>query len=547
MKPRMPDPIALSPSEQLRQESILVGCVAAVLSFIALAYCTRHGMLLLFGDAVAHLHIARRLGDSLYPGFRQLGSVWLPFPHLLMYPLAQSMHLWQSGLAGAPPSMLAYVLGVAGMYRLARTALPVSSALLAAIFYGLNPGLLYLQTTAMTEPIFLAQMVWTAVFVAEHRQASSEPESPGCERRLIRALLGAALVLLTAIYTRYDGWIYAALAWCLLAWQTQNGRLWKARSGGAFLLCTAILAAAPLCWLAYNAKQFGDPLDFMRGPYSARAIDAKTSAAGAGHYPGWHKMPVALLYFMKAAELNATNHWCADLLLVLTLAGTYFAVRRFSALRGAFLLFWLPAPFYMYSVAYGSVPIFIPGWYPHGWYNTRYGLELLPVFALGVACCAQQAADWLKQNNPQFTPYIAVAVAVVFVANDYALMRERPLVLGEAYVNSSTRIPFEKALAKALNELPSTGLILMYASDHVGALQRAGIPLMRTINDSDWLLWQNALKHPAASATYVVALDGDAVAQAVKADGDGLTLLDVICSTGQPCARIYRSTIPRTY
>ncbi len=49
------------------------------------------------------------------------------------------------------------------------------------------------------------------------------------------------------------------------------------------------------------------------------------------------------------------------------------------------LLLWIPLPFYAYSVAYGSVPIFIPLWWPHSWYNTRYGMEMLPVFALSLA------------------------------------------------------------------------------------------------------------------------------------------------------------------
>ncbi len=535
-----------SPAARLRQECVLVGCAAAIFSFIALAYCTRHGMLLLYGDAVAHLHIARRLGDSLYPGFRQLGSVWLPLPHLLEYPFAQSMQLWQNGLAGAPPSMLAYILGAAGMYRLARIALSAQFALLAALFYALNPGLLYLQTTAMTEPIFLTEVVWAAVFVAEHGRAAQWPASIARERVLSRTLTAAALVLAAAVYTRYDGWVFAALAWCLLAWHTYRFQLFKGRSGGAFLLCTAILFAAPLGWLAYNAKQFGDPLDFMRGPYSAAAIDAKTSAHGAGHYPGWHNIPVAALYFAKAAELNATTRWFADVLLIAALAGTALSVRG-RYLRGTFLLLWIPLPFYMYSVAYGSVPIFIPGWYPHGWYNTRYGLELLPVFALGLACLAAEGAGWLRVRRPRAAAFATVTVAFLIVLNDAVLMRARPLVLGEATVNSRTRIPFEAGLARALDELPPVGIILMYTSDHVGALQRAGIPLARTINDSDWLLWRHGLSDPAHSARFVVALDGDAVAAAVQTHADGLQLLQVICSTGQPCARIYESTVRRSF
>ena len=534
-------------SAALRQEYVLVGCAAAILSFLALAYCARHGMLLLYGDAVAHLHIARRLGDSLYPGFRQLGSVWLPLPHLLMYPFAQSMHLWQSGLAGAPPSMLAYILGAAGMYRLARMALPVPGALLAAMFYALNPGLLYLQTTAMDEPIYLAEMVWAAVFVAEHARASLEPESPARERLLRNALLGASLVLFAAVFTRYDGWIFAALAWCVLAFHTFRSGSLRQRSGGAFFFCTALLLAAPLCWLAYNAKQFGDPLDFMRGPYSAAAIDAKTSAHGPGRYPGWHNPPIALLYYAKAAELNATTHWFADLLLAASVAGAALAARARRGALAPLLLLWIPLPFYTYSVSYGSVPLFIPSWYPHGWYNVRYGLELLPAFALSLAWLVVEAVAWLRVRRPRFAAPALALVALLLVLNDVVLLRERPLVLGEAVVNSRTRIPFEAGLARALDRLPPAGLILMYTSDHVGALQQAGIPLARTINDSDWLLWRHALKDPARSARFVVALDGDAVAQALQAHGQGLTLLDVICSTGQPCARIYESTVHRVF
>ena len=34
-------------------------------------------------DARAHLVVARRVVDSLTPGWRQLGGVWLPLPHLI--------------------------------------------------------------------------------------------------------------------------------------------------------------------------------------------------------------------------------------------------------------------------------------------------------------------------------------------------------------------------------------------------------------------------------------------------------------------------------
>ena len=109
----------------------------------------------------------------------------------------------------------------------------------------------------------------------------------------------------------------------------------------------------------------------------------------------------------------------------------------------------------------------------------------------------------------------------------------------EAVENSRTRIPFERTLANWLRMLPPGKTLLMYTSEHIGAVQRAGIPLRDIINEGDYYEWSAALKDPAAKADYVVALDGDAVAKAVAAHPQGLTLLEMICSTGQPCARVY--------
>ena len=101
----------------------------------------------------------------------------------------------------------------------------------------------------------------------------------------------------------------------------------------------------------------------------------------------------------------------------------------------------------------------------------------------------------------------------------------------------------EAAYARALEQLPPQGQILVWTSDHIGAFQRAGIPLRRTINESDYYQWIPALQHPAQSAAFVVTADHDAVAKAVEAHPQGLTLLNIVCSTGQPCIRFYRSNI----
>ena len=540
-------------ARSLRHEAIFGGMVAALFSVLAFRYCFPRNMLLLYGDAVAHLHIARRLIDSLNPGIRQIGSVWLPFPHLLMMPFAARMAWWQNGIAGAIPSMACYVLSVAGLWRLARYWLRPAGAVVAALFFALNPGLLYMQTTAMNEPVFLCQMIWAALFLMAYMRALGAESQAGQNlalqdeqsRRAVRALTACGIVLVTAIFTRYDGWIFASIVWLIALYALWRFREWRSPIGGAFVLFTAMLVTAPALWFAWNARQYGDPLDFMRGPYSAKAIDARTSTPGAPHYPGWHSLRVAALYYIKSAEMGAVPLAWANRLLLLVLAGSIAAMLQWRKQNiTPMLLLWLPLPFYAYSVAWGSVPIFIPLWWPHSWYNTRYGMEMLPIFALSLGFLVAWLMTLTEKRWPRWAPLLLLAVIVLIIIDCYALMRSTPLVLREAIENSLTRIPFEAAYARALDQLPAQGEILVWTSDHVGAFQRAGIPLRRTINETDYYQWRPALDHPAQSAAFVIAADHDAVAQAVVAHPEGLTLLNIVCSTGQPCVRFYRSNLP---
>jgi hypothetical protein len=136
--------------------------LATCVSVISFLFYFQRGQVLLYGDAVAHMNIARRVFDSKTPGLLQLGTVWLPLPHLLMIPFLMSGEMWRRGVGGSMPSMIAYVLGVVGIFRLVRGTLsrdvePDGSARIAAwtaaIVYAANPNLIYMQTTAMGESL----------------------------------------------------------------------------------------------------------------------------------------------------------------------------------------------------------------------------------------------------------------------------------------------------------------------------------------------------------------------------------------------------------
>src|SRR5947209_1711774 len=261
-----------------RHELLLVGQLAAAISIASFFYYLRHAQLLLNGDAVAHINIARRVFDSRTPGPLQLGTVWLPLPHIVMMPFLVSRWMWQTGIGGSIPSMLAYVFSVVGIFRLTRTILPGETktsvvgftASFAAAIFALNPNLVYLQSTAMTEPIYLAWFIWAVLYFCDFVWATTVPkvDEPGRS-----ALIKCGFCLAGASLTRYDGWLLAAVTCVLAAFVTQRTGLPKGWQAVRNLIL--ISAAAPVLWIAYNAAIYRNPLEFANGPYSAKAIEQK--------------------------------------------------------------------------------------------------------------------------------------------------------------------------------------------------------------------------------------------------------------------------------
>src|SRR5579862_6169047 len=121
--PRTPKANNAQSSSPWDTEVRLLAWLATCVSVISFLFYFQRGQVLLYGDAVAHINIARRVFDSKTPGLLQLGTVWLPLPHLLMIPFLISNKMWQQGVGGSIPSMVAYVFGVVGMFRLVRSAL----------------------------------------------------------------------------------------------------------------------------------------------------------------------------------------------------------------------------------------------------------------------------------------------------------------------------------------------------------------------------------------------------------------------------------------
>jgi hypothetical protein len=209
-------------------------------------------------------------------------------------------------------------------------------------------------------------------------------------------------------------------------------------------------------------------------------------------------------------------------------------------------------------MAYGSVPIFVPPWWPFSQYNLRYGLQLLPAFAvfvpLGIRFLAQSAIRIPRLGVISSRAHVVgmVSVLVLLIASYAAIWRADPICYREAAINMRGRAALDGQLAGWIKSLPSDSTLLMYLGEHVGALEQAGVPLRRVINEGNhrvWKqpvdpegLWERALADPAGYADYAVAFDGDAVWKAAK--GRQLKALVEIHTTGQPRAVIFQGRMP---
>lgn len=548
----------------------LVFMGGVVIAFFATLVCYAKGYTLLYGDAVAHLAIARRILDARQPGLSQLGGVWLPLPHLLMMPFVQKMAWWQSGLGGAPMCIVSYAASVAGIWRLSRRMMTARWALVATTFFALNANLLFLASTAMTEALFLALLVWTVIAAVEGVAALRA----GNAQRAGRWMIGAGVLIVGQVFTRYDGWIVGAVVWCVFAWELWRcGAVVRRKLMPKFVVFTVLCVAGPVWWLWFNHHFMGDWLDFMRGPYSAKAIERRTAPPGQ-HYRGWKNPGWALLFYTRTAQVDASVWETGWAVMAAALCGLWLSLRKptsqsrdlghpahlsndktvakmghpeLGAAHGSLAwLLWLPLPFYVYSVAYGSVPIFIPQLWPHSYYNARYGMEMLPALSVYGVLAVDRLDAWMRTRTEGWAR-VAVRLAqpvamLLCVGNCIGMMYRVPLVLKEGMVNATTRVAFEHEIAVAMETMPLNAPVMMYTSAHVGAVQVAGRTLKSMVSEQDFDSWQKALAAPAANAAYVIAIAGDPVAEAVKAHPQGLTELEVICTTGQPCARVYQST-----
>ena len=221
------------------------------------------GLTLSHYDARGHLTVARRVLDNLTPGWRQLGALWLPLPHVLNLLPVLSLWNYQTGMSAVVINLLAMAAGLGALARLVfRRTDSVTAALTSVAVVGASPSVVYLQSTPMTEPLLFG-LSWLALDAAD--RTLDVPELAAT-----RPHVGLWLALATL--TRYEAWPISAALVLLTA--LARPRAERLRTFARLALGPAAAAVTFLAIGRITLGQFSDTSFFVPdNPAAGRLVE----------------------------------------------------------------------------------------------------------------------------------------------------------------------------------------------------------------------------------------------------------------------------------
>ena len=508
---------------------VILAVAAASLHF----FYTR-GLINLYGDAIAHMEGARRLSDSLTPGWAELGSSWLPLYHLLVAPLAVNDHLWRTGLGGGLVSATAFGVASWFIFRLgAEMNRNVAAGWVALAGFLLCANMLAVASTPLTEPLNIMWAVLVVWGLFRFHQSGS-----------LRMLAAAGIAAFFGTLTRYDGWYLIPFAALFVLLARRCGLGQRIRDTVIF---GALAAAGPALWVLHDWHRYGNPLEFYNGPYSAKAIYAHQLLTTGFHYPTEGSFVLSARYYIEDAKLVIGA-------LSLELAVLGFAVwaidARERSRRAAALLFLVPLIFYVQSMASAAVPIYVPTLFPHTYYNLRYGLEMLPAVALFPSFL-------ISSRLPRTRRLLAVAAVIAILGAQFAAsVRGGADNIGnvqESLQNTPCRVRSELALMDLLRNDYKGGIILTANGKHPCVMPALDIPYRDTLTELNRRYWDMLPLGPAgwpagsppAAITWIIRGEDDAVDRLMQKYPDlfsGFTLTADYRFPKEDRLRVYRKT-----
>ncbi len=498
---------------RLPHEKVVI-LVAVIFAVISSAYAYTHDLIVLYGDAESHLNIAKRVVESITPGFAQLGGIWLPLPHIMLLPFVYFNFLWRSGLSGSIVSGFAFVVTCLYLYRISFLLTKNKGvAFMASLLAIINPNMLYFQTTPMTElPLIMFFTLSSYYFILFLYNENKHGH-----------LIAAAFFGFCATITRYDGWFLVGveagllglkyLPWTKFPKTLADIRLkfskdkWEKLQGALMLFVVLAFFGIGL-WLLWDKLILGDALYFTNSEFSAKS--QQNAFLQGGMLPAYHHLGASILYYFVTAMSNV-----GVIIYLISIVGfIYYLCNREDKNRLYIgILLSIIFVFNVFTMYVGQSVIFIPSLTPKSFgnnlFNVRYGLLMIPFAATFFSYLYFKSKGWARVFLIAAIP-AQLALYVVGYSNVITLQD------GRVGVSSAERPEAERWMKQHYDG----GLVLLDDYARTISIVRSGIPMQNMIYVGNKPYWAESLKEPDKYATWIALREHDALAKSIFENPD---------------------------
>ncbi|MDD2858692.1 MAG: hypothetical protein PHU75_08470, partial [Candidatus Nanopelagicales bacterium] len=442
---------------------------------------------------------------------------WLPAPHLLLMLPSQVLVLWHTGWSGALVGMGCLAASAAALYRIAaRLGFNRLGRLAVLACFLANPSILYIYTTALTEPVLMAALLGALAGLASW--ITAKRRYSGGELAVFAGLPAAVAVL-----TRYEGWALTlgCAAFILFAgWRRWNDIRYGIRMTLSFL---SLPLVAMLWWFSYNWTIYGNPVEFAVSDYSAGAQQHELWLAGLLPTKG---NPGLSVWTFGWSVLETAG---IVLIVLALIGGAVLVLTRGLGLDA--LLIWLMGltlPFNVFTLWYGQSTISNDHTLPPGWFNNRYALSVIPFLAMlvGFLFDSVSRSHQVARVRHGRLWLAGGLTALLLVQNLWWLqdLSGRSAVIAEAaerQLYSRDEVEADQYLAEHY-----TGGKVLMDEVQIRSAPILGLPLTELYNRSSGKYWELSLAEPSNFAKWIYVTTG-------KSNAASAALQDLVQQTMQ--------------